>query len=73
MRFGRKKKEDKLYQQWAKYSDLPSQAIPQKEAPQDISLKAEKNKHRPRVLYILLGVGIATLSVGLVLFFIPSC
>lgn len=69
MRFGRKKREDKLYQQWARHSDLSHEAIPQKEASRDISLEAEKNKHRRRVLYILLGVGIALLCVGLVFIF----
>jgi len=67
MRVGRKKREDKLYQQWARYSELPHGAIPQKEASPDISVKTEKNKHRPRLLYILLGIGIAMLCVGIVL------
>jgi len=73
MRFGRKKKEDKLYQQWARYSKLPPEAIPQKETPQDIPVRAEKGKRRPPLLYILLWVGIAMLSAGLGLLFTPSC
>jgi len=74
MRFGRKKKkEDKLYQQWARYSELPPEAIPQKEAPQDIPVKPEKIKRRPSLLYILLWVGIAMLCAGLGLLFTHSC
>ena len=69
MRFGRKKREDKLYQQWARYSHLPSEATPQKEDSPDISVKAEKNKHRPRLLHILLGIGIVALCLGLVFLF----
>lgn len=73
MRFGRKKKEEKLYQQWAQHSDLPPEAIPQEEAPQDISVKAERKKRRPSLLYILLWVGIALLCAGLGLLFTHSC
>lgn len=73
MRFGRKKKEEKLFQQWARYSDLPPEAIPQQEAPRDIPVREEKTKRRPRLLHILLGVGITVLCVGLALLFVPSC
>jgi hypothetical protein len=73
MRFGRKKKEEKLYQQWAQHSDLPPEAIPQEEAPQDISLPTEKKRRRPPLLYILLWVGIALLCAGLGLLFTHSC
>jgi hypothetical protein len=73
MRFGRKKKEEKLYQQWAKHSALPPEAIPQKEAPRDIPVREVKSKRRPPTLYILLGVGITVLCVGLGLLFVPSC
>jgi len=71
MRFGRKKKEEKLYQQWTRYSDLPQEAIPQKEALRDIQVG--KKKRRPPTLYILLWVGITVLCVGLALLFVPSC
>jgi hypothetical protein len=73
MRFGRKKKEEKLYQQWAKYSALPPEAIPQQEAPRDIPVREGKNKRRPPLLLILLVVGITVLCVGLGLLFTPSC
>jgi hypothetical protein len=73
MRFGRKKKEEKLFQQWARYSDLPPEAIPQQEAPRDIPVREEKTKRRPHPLHILLGVGITVLCVGLALLFVPSC
>jgi hypothetical protein len=72
MRFGRKKKEEKLYQQWEKFSALPVEAVPEKEAPRDI-LATEKKKPRPRILYILLGVGIALSCVGLVYLYGFSC
>ena len=73
MRFGRKKKEEKLYQQWAKYSALPPEAIPQPEAPRDMPAGEQKTKRRPSLLLILLVVGITVLCVGLGLLFTPSC
>jgi hypothetical protein len=73
MRFGRKKKEEKLYQQWEKFSALPVEAQPQQEAPRDILATEKKKKPRPPILYILLGVGIALLGVGLVYLYGFSC
>jgi hypothetical protein len=73
MRFGRKKKEEKLYQQWAKYSALPPEAIPQPEAPHDIPVREQKTKRPFPLLLILLVVGITVLCVGLGLLFAPSC
>ncbi len=38
----REKRKEKLYQQWAKYSDLPSEVLPQEEAqPGDIKQQEE--------------------------------
>ena len=73
MKFGRKKKEEKLYQQWAKYSALPPEAIPQPEAHRDIPAREQKPKRAPSLLFILLVVGITVLCVGLGLLFAPSC
>lgn len=73
MRFGRKKKDEKLYQQWEQYSALPAEAVPQEEAPRDIVTVKKKKIPRSRILYILLGVGIALLGVGLVYLYGFSC
>jgi len=73
MRFGRKKKDEKLYQQWEQYSSLPTEAVPQEEAPRDVMAMGKKKTPRPRILYILLGVGIALLCVGLVYLYGFSC
>lgn len=71
MKFGRDK--DKLYKQWVKHSDLPSEAIPQKESSEDVPVDRGRNKQGPHLLYILLGVGILILCVGLVLLLVQSC
>jgi hypothetical protein len=73
MKFGRKKREEKLYQQWAKYSALPPEAIPKQEAPRDIPAREQKPKRPFPLLLILLVVGITVLCVGLGLLFAPSC
>ena len=70
MRLNRKKRENELYQQWAKHSELSPETIPQKNSSGDVTLSREKMKPRLLLLYILLGVGIAALGAGLVLFFI---
>ena len=35
MRFLKRRREDKLYKQWAKHNGLPPEAIPQREAVED--------------------------------------
>ena len=70
MRLSRKKREDELYQQWAKHSELSPETIPQKDTSGDMTISREKLKPRLLLLYILLGVGITALGTGLVLFFI---
>jgi len=65
MRFGRKEREDKLYQEWPRYSELLPEDNPKKETPRDISVRKKRANTAPPVLHILLGVGIAMLCLGL--------
>jgi len=67
MRSGDKKRDKKLYKQWAKYAGLPGEATPKEEAP------TGKNGRRPNVLYILLGVAMLVFFTGLALLLIQSC
>ena len=77
--FGRRRREEKLFKQWAKHADLPTAAIPKKETQTDkgLSFKAIPRKEtysgkdrRPfDVLYILLGVSLLILCVGIILIF----
>jgi len=70
MRFVQKRREDKLYKQWVKHDGLPSEAIPQKEVSGDMGVRGKKNVLHPYILYILIGVFIVILCVGLVLLFV---
>jgi len=70
MKLGRKKRKDKLYQQWEKHGELSPETIPQKDSSGDMPVGREKMKQRLLILYILLGIGIVALGAGLVLFFI---
>ena len=89
MRFGGRKRDKKLYKQWAKYAGLPGETPPQKEAPTNkkwskhARLPGEaipqkeaptgKNGRRLNLLYILLGVAMLVFCAGLVLLLIQSC
>ena len=73
MRFGSRKKEEKLYKQWAKYSGLPPEAIPQKEAQVDRDGRRVYSLQNLNALYILLGVFIVLFCIGLVVLIIQSC
>ena len=79
MRFGSRRRQEKLYKQWAKYAGLPDEAIPQKEAPAAKPERYLNEARRPNVLrridvlYIVLGFSILVFCAGLVLLFIHSC
>jgi len=73
MGFGQKRKQDKLYKQWIKHGDLSREVIPQKERPQPAPVGRERNGRSFGLLYLLLGVSIIILCVGLVLIFIYGC
>ncbi len=64
MRFGNRKRDKKLYKQWAKYAGLPGETPPQKEAP------TGNNGQRLNLLYILLGVSMLIFFTGLALLLI---
>ncbi len=48
MRSWKRRKKEKLYQQWGQYSGLPPEAIPQREEGKDERIvRAEKDRLRP--------------------------
>lgn len=66
-------KKSKLYKQWTEYADLPDEEIPSKKTPRrGMPVREEKNKSSSRVLYLLLGITILILCVGLVLLIMKS-
>ncbi len=57
-------KRNKLYKQWVEYANLPDEETPVKKAPRDMPAREERNKLSPNVLYLLIGVAILILCVG---------
>lgn len=86
MRFGNRKRDKKLYKQWAKYAGLPGETPLQKEVPTNkkwlkhARLPGEtipqresptgKNGRRLNLLYVLLGVSMLIFFTGLALLLI---
>ena len=66
-------KKSKLYKQWIEYASLPDEEIPSKKTPHKVTpVRVEKNKSSFNVLYLLLGITIIILCVGLVLLIMKS-
>ena len=66
-------KKSKLYKQWVEYAGLPGEEIPSKKLPRrGILVREEKNKPSFGALYILLGITILILCVGMVLLILKS-
>ena len=66
-------KNSKLYKQWIEYASLPDKEIPSKKPPRrGMLVREEKNKPFFGALYILLGITILILCVGLVLLIMKS-
>ena len=42
MKFWQRRREAKLYRQWAKHAGLSSEAIPQRETPKAVTIKGEE-------------------------------
>jgi hypothetical protein len=62
---GRQKK--KLYQQWVDRANLPPNAIPREKEVGRVEPQREKPKSGLLLLYILLGVAVVVLGVGIAL------
>ena len=82
----RKKGEEKLYRQWVKHGDLLPEAIPPKESPskesrEEVPLSKARIRDVGRervergfpILYMVLGVAIFVLGIGLGLLLSQSC
>ena len=66
-------KKSKLYKQWMEHADLPDEEIPSEKTPyRGTPVRVEKNKSPSNIMYLLLGITIIILFVGLVLFIMKS-
>jgi len=69
-----RRRKGRLYQQWVEKAGLPPEAIPREEVPEDITTeKVGRELLRLQILYILLGVSLVILCVGLTLLITQSC
>jgi len=81
-----KKDEEKLYKQWVKHGDLPPEAVPPKESPVKESseevpvyrevvreIGRERGERGFPILYIVLGIAIFVVGIGLGLLLAQSC
>lgn len=67
------KRERELHQQWVERAGLPPEAIPQEEVAEDMMPQTDKEQSSLHILYILLGVSLIILCVGLILLMVHSC
>ena len=73
VRYLRRRKKVKLYQQWVSRDDLAPDAVPPEEIAEYIIPRKDKEQSRLRILYILLTIALVILGVGLILLIIHSC
>lgn len=73
LKYFRRKKKRKLYQQWVERASLSPDAIPQEEVAEDMISQVDKQQSRLHILYILLGTSLVILCVGLIFLIVRSC
>ncbi len=67
----RRVRKGKLYKQWVAYSDLPTDEIRSTKTSRDIPVTGQRNRRSLTLLYILLGVCIGILCLGLFFLLTP--
>jgi len=84
MGFWPKRKEDKLYKQWAEHNGLPIEAaprketiskketIPQKEITEETPARVGEGGRRIVILYILLAAAVVLLCVGIIILLVQG-
>jgi len=73
LNYFRRRRKEKLYEQWVRRADLPLEAIPREKVREDIRPKAEKELLQQPILYILLGASLVVFCLGFVLLIVESC
>jgi hypothetical protein len=73
LNYFRRRRKEKLYEQWVQRADLPPEAVPQEKVHEDIRPKTEKESLQQPILYILLGASLVILCVGFILLIVESC
>ena len=73
LNYFRRRRKEKLYEQWVQRADLPPEAIPREKVREDIRPKAEKESLQQPILYILLGASLVIFCAGFILLIAESC
>ena len=73
LKYFRRKKKRKLYQQWVERASLSPDAVPQEEVAEDMIPQIDKKQSRLNILSILLGISLVILCAGLILLIVSSC
>jgi len=74
LKYLRRRRKRKLYQQWVDMSSLPSDVIPREKVAEDrIVPQTDKQQSRLNLLSVLLGISLVIVGTGLVLLMVYSC
>ena len=73
VKYLRRRKKRKLYQQWVERASLSPDAIPREEVTEDMIPPIDKQQSRLNILSILLGISLVILCAGLILLIVYSC
>ena len=65
-------KKSRLYKQWIQYAGLPQEEPPPARTPKNMPVRGERNTQSAYILYILFGVIILILCMGLVFLLLRS-
>jgi len=73
LKYLRRRKKGKLYQQWVDMANLPPDAIPREKVTEDkIVSQTDKQQSHLTILYILLGIALVVVCTGLILLLVYS-
>lgn len=72
LKYFQRRKKKKLYRQWVERANLSPDAIPREEVAEDMIPQIDKQQSHLPILYILLGVAVVVLCVGLILLIVYS-
>jgi len=73
LKYLRRRKKGKLYQQWVDMANLPPDALPNENVTEDRMIpQTDKHQSRLTILYILLGIALVVVCTGLILLLMYS-
>jgi len=73
LKYFKRRRTEKLHQQWVERAGLPPDAIPREETAENMMPPEDKPQSRLNILSILFGVALVILCAGLILLMVYSC